>query len=86
MSHAIEAYREITATEEFKFLERLRTRARHDEAQALRYAERCEREKWQSVVADKETIIADKEAVIADKEAVIERLNQELAELRSRQA
>ena len=59
MSQAVEAYRGITATEEFKYLEILRARAGHDEAQAIRNAERrgekrgeqrgaeAERPKWQ---------------------------------------
>jgi len=50
MVQAVEAYRGITATEEFKHLEILRARTRHDEAQAIMNAERrgaeAEREKW----------------------------------------
>ena len=38
MSKAIKAYYTITASSEFKELERLRTKARHDEAQALYHA------------------------------------------------
>ena len=40
MSQAVEAYRHITVTPEFKEAERLRSKARHDEAQALYNAER----------------------------------------------
>jgi len=39
MEQAIEAYRGITADEEFRHLEILRARIRHDEAQTLRNAE-----------------------------------------------
>ncbi len=39
MEQAINAYRTITASPEFRELERLREKARHDEAQALYYAE-----------------------------------------------
>ncbi len=35
MNQAIEAYRQITVTSEFKEAERLRFKARHDEAQVL---------------------------------------------------
>ena len=35
MSEAIEAYRAISVSPEFKEVERLRTKARHDEAQAM---------------------------------------------------
>ena len=40
MSEAIQAYRHITVTPEFREAERLRTKARHDEAQALFNAEK----------------------------------------------
>ena len=85
MSQAIEAYRERTAKDEFKYLERLREDARHDEAQAMgnakrqgeRLGEERERAKWQGVVAEKD-------AALANKDAENERLRQELAELRAR--
>ncbi len=38
MKQAIEAYRHITVTPEFREAERLRAKARHDEAQALHHA------------------------------------------------
>jgi predicted transposase/invertase (TIGR01784 family) len=38
MSEVIEAYRQVTATDEFKEMERLRSRARHNEASALHHA------------------------------------------------
>ena len=41
MNQAIGAYRNITATSEFRERERLYAKARHDEAQALHHA-RCE--------------------------------------------
>jgi len=40
MNEAISAYRHITVTPEFREMERLRSKARHDEAQALYNAER----------------------------------------------
>ena len=40
MKQAIEAYRHITVTPEFREAERMRSKARHDEAQALYNAER----------------------------------------------
>ncbi|MCL2338155.1 MAG: Rpn family recombination-promoting nuclease/putative transposase [Firmicutes bacterium] len=58
MEKAIGAYRSITATNEFKEIERLRAKARHDEASALGHARREEREKWQGVVAEKDEEIA----------------------------
>jgi len=62
MTQAIKAYRHVTTTDEFKELERLRSRARSNEASALGNAERRgiaigaenEREKWQGVIAEKD--------------------------------
>ncbi|MCL2010884.1 MAG: Rpn family recombination-promoting nuclease/putative transposase, partial [Synergistaceae bacterium] len=87
MSQAVEAYRGITATEEFKYLEILRARAGHDEAQAIRNAERrgeqrgaeTERQKWQSVV---ETERQERQSVAEENE----QLRQELAEFRAQRA
>ena len=57
MREAISAYRHVTVTPEFQELERLRTKARHDEAQALYNAEKKEREKWQGIVSEKDAEI-----------------------------
>jgi predicted transposase/invertase (TIGR01784 family) len=73
MSEAIGAYRHVAASPEFREIERMRSKARHDEAQALRNARRQEREQrdehWQNVVAE--------------KDAENEQLRQQLAELRA---
>ena len=71
MEQAIKAYRHITATDEFKEMERLRSRARHNEAAALRHAAEVEREKWQGIVADKDAMLADQGAILADKDAML---------------
>ena len=83
MSQAVEAYRGITATEEFKYLEILRARASHDEAQAIRNAERrgaeAERQKWRD---EKEQLHTEKEQLNTEKEQLhteIELLRQQLA-------
>ena len=65
MNQAVEAYRGITATDEFKYLEVLRARTRHDEAQALSNARKQEREHWQGVVAEKDTALAEQADLIA---------------------
>jgi predicted transposase/invertase (TIGR01784 family) len=71
MEQAIKAYRSITATEEFRTLERMRFDARCNEASALHNArceaEKVEREKWQGVVAEKDTRIAELEAQLAKR-------------------
>ena len=56
MEKAIEAYREVTATDEFREIERLRSRARHNEASALGHARREERKKWQGVVEEQDCL------------------------------
>jgi predicted transposase/invertase (TIGR01784 family) len=66
MTQAIGAYRHVSATEEFKEIERLRSRARHNEASALGHARREEREKWQGIVAEKDAALADKDTKIAE--------------------
>jgi predicted transposase/invertase (TIGR01784 family) len=76
MQQAIRAYRSITVTPEFLEAERLYSKARHDEAQALFHAERIEREKWQGVVAEKD-------AALADKDEENTRLREQLAALQS---
>ena len=62
MKQAIGAYRSITATDEFKELERLSSLARHNEASALGHARREERAladaEWGSVVAEQAAEIA----------------------------
>jgi predicted transposase/invertase (TIGR01784 family) len=57
VTQAIGAYREVVASTDFRELERLRFEASCNEASALYNAERKEREKWQSVVADKDAEI-----------------------------
>jgi guanylate kinase len=66
MQETIKTYRSITVTPEFLEAERLRLKARHDEAQALFHARqeaaRKADKKWQSVVAEKDAILAEKNA------------------------
>ena len=83
MAQAVEAYKGITATDEFKYLEMLRERTSRDEAQAIGNAERRgERrgeqradERWQGVVAEKDTALAEKDALIAELMAKLEKPN-----------
>ena len=69
MSTALQAYRHVAASDEFKEIERMRSKARHDEAQALMNAERKEREKWKGIVEEKDTTIAEQAALIAELKA-----------------
>jgi len=60
MNEAIVAYRHVAASPELREAERMRSKARHDEAQALKNAERrgaeTEREKWQRLAAENEEL------------------------------
>jgi len=67
MSEAIVAYRHVAASPELREAERMRSKARHDEAQALQNAKREEREHWQGVVADKDAEIARLRAQLGKK-------------------
>ena len=55
---------------EFKEMERVRSKARHDEAQAIYNAERKLNEHWQGVVAN---VTAEKDAQIAELEAQLKK-------------
>jgi len=71
MSEALQAYRHVAASDEFIQIEKMRSKARHDEAQALATARREEREQrdkhWQGMMADKDTRIAELGAQLAKK-------------------
>ena len=75
MSEALQAYRHVTASDEFKERERLWAKARHDEAQALANAALKgaieERKHWHGIVADKDILLADKDMLLADKDVMI---------------
>ena len=79
MEQAIGAYRSITAASEFREMERLYKKARHDEAQALHHARlegvregaREADEKWQGVVAEWQGVVAEKDAALTEKDAAI---------------
>jgi predicted transposase/invertase (TIGR01784 family) len=90
MNEAIGAYRHMSATDEFKEIERLRSRARHNEASALGNAERRgeerERAKWQGVVANKDAALADKDAALADKDAALANKDALIARLKAQLA
>ncbi|MCL2356398.1 MAG: Rpn family recombination-promoting nuclease/putative transposase [Defluviitaleaceae bacterium] len=68
MGEAIQAYRGVTATDEFKSLEWLRAKTRRDEANALSHARKQEREHWQGVIADKDARIAELEAQLKNQQ------------------
>jgi len=73
MSEAIMAYRHVAASPEFREMERVRSKARHDEAQAIYNAELKMREQrdehWQGIVAEKDTTLAEQAALIAELQA-----------------
>jgi len=70
MNEAIVAYRRVSASPEFLELERMRSKALHDEAQALRNAtlkaEKKANKKWKSVVAEQAAIIEELRARLGE--------------------
>jgi predicted transposase/invertase (TIGR01784 family) len=70
MSEAVNAYHSVTASAEFREMERLRIKTSHDEASALGNAERRgekrEKAKWKSVIAEKDAALSEKDAIIAE--------------------
>jgi hypothetical protein len=77
MEQAVTAYRRVSASPEFRELERLRSKARHDEASALRNARMEDRVKW-------EGIVMEKDAALAGKDTEIEKLRVLPAELQAK--
>ena len=84
MTQAIGAYREVVVSPEFRELERLRADARHNEASAvvnaMRKAERIEREKWQEVVAEKDAALSENAAALSEKDAALSEKDAALSE------
>jgi predicted transposase/invertase (TIGR01784 family) len=70
MSEAVNAYHSVTASAEFREMERLNMKASYDEASALGNAERRGEKrantKWKGVIAKKDAALAEKDAVIAE--------------------
>ena len=67
MSEAVKAYRHVAASPEFREIARLRSKARHDEAQALNNARREERAKLQGVIDEQAARIVELEAQLSKK-------------------
>ena len=82
MSEAIQAYRGVTATEEFRSLEWLRAKTRNDESNALSNARKQgakqRDEHWQGVVAEKETVISSQANENAELRAQLAELQAQL--------
>jgi predicted transposase/invertase (TIGR01784 family) len=82
MAEAVKVYHQITVTPEFRERERLYEKARHDEASALHHArqeaEKLEREKWQSVIAEKDEILLRQDKALSVKDALIAELQAQL--------
>jgi len=80
MEQAIGAYRSVSATDEFKEIERLRSKARHDEAAALNHATEKERKKWEGIVNKKDAMISMKDAMISEKDAALSKKDDVISE------
>jgi len=78
MSEAIAAYRHVAASDRFIQMEKARSKARHDEAQALNNARLEERKKLQIVIDEKDEQLADSYSQLADSKARIAELEKML--------
>jgi len=78
MKETVEAYRKVTAADEFRNIERMRFDASNIEASAIGNAERKRDAHWQGVVAD---VVAEKDAALAENE----KLRQQIAALQASQ-
>ena len=76
INEAIAAYRDVVASPDFLEAERIRSKARYEEEQALKKAERKRDENWQEIIAKKDAEIAAKKDELADKEAEVARLQK----------
>ena len=77
INEAITAYRSASVSDELQEMERMRENARLNEALILSNVRKEERERWESVVADKD-------AALADKELENEQLRKQLSELQKK--
>ena len=64
MEKTIEAYRQVTATDEFRNLERMRKDAHHNEMSAIGNATRKIEKKYKAIVAKKDSEIEKLKAEI----------------------
>jgi hypothetical protein len=78
MTQAVGAYHSITADKQFQYLEWLRTKTGHDEAQAISNAERKRDKHWQGVIAEKDTALAEKDTALAEQAKLIAELQAQL--------
>ena len=70
MSEALQAYRHVAASDEFIQIEKMRSKARHDEAQAICNAERRRDEHWKSVATENKELrakLAELQAKLSEK-------------------
>ena len=80
MEQAIDAYRKVTASNEFKEIERQRVYSLLNETYALNHAQEVERAKWQGVVAEKDAALVEKDAALAENKAALAEKDAALAE------
>ena len=68
MKEAVNAYRKVSASDEYKERERMRSKSKHNEASALYHAEQVGINKGIEVGREKERAIWEKERAIWEKE------------------
>jgi len=75
---AVYVIHQMSEDEKIQEMARMREKALLDEATAMSGARREEREKWQGVVAEKDTALAEKDMALAEQAAQIAELQAKL--------
>jgi len=84
MSEAVEAYRRVLTSSELREIERVRSKARHDEAQAMRNIELKRDKHWQGIVAKKDTALEKSKSELVKKDTALAEKDARIAELEAK--
>ncbi|MCL2424802.1 MAG: Rpn family recombination-promoting nuclease/putative transposase [Oscillospiraceae bacterium] len=81
MSDAVQAYRSVTTSKRLQEIERMMSKARHDEAQFKRDIEIERDTHWEGVV---QNLVTEKDATLAEKDATLAEKDAKIAELQAK--
>ena len=85
MEKTIEAYRQVTATDEFRNLERMRKDAHHNEMSAIGNATRKIEKKYNAIIAKKDTEIKKQATEIEQQATEIKNLSEKIELLQKKE-
>ena len=84
LKKAVVKLMELSADEKTRLLYEAREKERMDNEDRMEWARTSEREKWQVVIAEKDSCIAEKDSCIAEKDSRIAEKDSRIAEKDSR--